>query len=419
METPKLIIDRDIAAEDSFFEAVFGVPCDVFSSNMASNFLNDNKDASEIEVEIRSDGGSTSEAKITFDLLRNSGKRIITKGYKVNSSAVIPFLAGDERMISENADFVIHPVWIDANGLPFKMEANDLIEYGNMIKEEEKKLLDIYCSVIGEDKRNEVTELMAKSTNLSADDAIRLGFATGKLEAKAESSTENKRAVSFNNKMAALVIKNKSNQNQKEMEGLNDNLKTLNGTITAFLNKVGIKTNNQETETENKETETLNASVELSEGGSIYFDGELSEGVAVFSDEAMESPLADGDHALADGRVVSVAEGVVSAVAAASSEETETEDSTETETQNSEVEELKNEVSKLSETVNTQAESINTIAETLKNMTPAFDALKNLVPGDTGGEATSRKKVQNKVLSAAEYANLSAVEKKRYNQSKR
>lgn len=410
METPKLIIDRDIAVEDKFFEAVFGVKEDVFSSKQVSQFLDENKTAKEIEVEITCDGGSTSEAKITFDLLRNSGKRITTKGYKVNSSAVVAFLAGDERLISENADFVIHPVWIQSDSLPFKLDANDLIEYGTMMRDEENRLVNIYCSVIGEDKRDEVVALMAAETNLSADEVIRLGFATGKLEAKNVKS-ENKRAVSFSNKMAELIMnKSNQNQNQKEMSLLTETLNKINDTLSKFKNS---------DEPENKET--LNASVELSEGGSVYFDGELAEGVAVFIDETMETKAPAGDHLLADGRVITVdGEGMVTAIAAASAEDAPTpEDKTGEGTENKEVEELKNTVSTLTETVNAQSESINKIAETLKNMTPAFTALQNLVPGDTGGESTPKnKRTKAKEVTAAEYAKMTNLEKKRYNQSR-
>lgn len=411
MEAPKLVIDRDIAQYDIYAE-MFGDPQPVFSANSVTEFLDANKEATSIEIDIMSDGGSTSEARIIYDLLKNCGKTVITRGYKVNSSAVMIFLAGDERLIAENADFLIHPVWIDAMGLPWMLTGEDLQDFANEIKAEETKLLDLYVSVIGEDKRAEVTELMKASTNLSNDKAIELGFATGKLGAKAETSTENKRAVSFNNKMAALVMKNKSSLNQKEMSLLTETLNKINDTLAKFKNS-------EEVETENNETETLNASVELSEGGSVYFDGELAEGVAVFVDETMETPAPDGDHLLADGRVLTVSEGMVSSIAPASAEEPMPEDKEETETENSEVEELKNTVSTLTETVNAQSESINKIAETLKNMTPAFSALQNLVPGDTGAESNPKnKKVKSKEVTAAEYAKMTNLEKKRYNQSR-
>lgn len=416
METPKLIIDRDIAAYDIYAE-VWGDPQPVFSANSLTEFLDANKEATSIEVEIRSDGGSTSEARVIYDLLKNCGKNVITKGYKVNSSAVMIFLAGNERLIAENADFLIHPVWIDAMGLPWMLTGDDLQDFANEIKAEETKLLDLYVSVIGEDKREEVTELMKASTNLSNEKAISLGFATGKLGEKVE-ATENKRAVSFNNKMAALVIKNKSTKNSQEMASISEQLKEFNTNVKAFLNKVG-GSETENSETENNETETQNAMVELSEGGAVYFDGELVEGIAVFVDEAMETPAPDGEHLLADGRTITVAEGLVSAIAAASSEEDSMEDSKEKDTQNTDVDELKNTVATLTETVNKQNENINSIAETLKNLSPAIKVMENLVIGDTGGEANPKnKKKKTREVTAAEYAKMTNLEKKRYNQGR-
>jgi ATP-dependent protease ClpP protease subunit/uncharacterized protein YoxC len=408
VEAPKLVIDRDIAAFDTFAE-MFGENQPVFSANSLQDFLDSNVDATEIVVEVRSDGGSTSEARIIYDMLKNCGKKVTTKGYKVNSSAVIIFLAGSERLVAENADFLIHPVWIDAMGLPFMLTGEDLQLFANEVKAEESKLINIYLGVIGEDKREEVTQLMADSTNLSQDKAISLGFATGKLEEQGLKS-ENKRAITYNSKMSRLVLQNKVKNKQltiEEMSILKDTLNSINETLKGFKNQV------------EGTPEVQNASSELSEGGSVYYDGELAEGVAVFVDETMETPAPDGDHLLADGRVITVSEGMVSAIAPASAEEPMTEDKEETETENSEVEELKNTVSTLTETVNAQSESINKIAETLKNMTPAFAALQNLVPGDTGGEATLRnKKRKVEEVTPAEYAKMTNLEKKRYNQSR-
>lgn len=410
MEAPKLIIDRDIAQYDLWAE-MFGDPQPVFSSVNVSDFLEANKEADSIEVEIRTDGGSTSEARVIFDMLRNSGKKVITKGYKVNSSGVMIFLAGEERLIAENADFLIHPVWIDAMGLPFMLTGDDLQSFADEIKAEESKLLDLYVSVIGEDKREEVKGLMEASTNLTQSEAINLGFATGTLEGQGVQS-ENKKAVSFNNKMAAIVIRNQKS-NKIEMSSFKETLENFNNKIDALLNKVGV-TQNQETETEtenNDNPEIKNESVELSEGGSVYFDGELAEGVAVFIDETMETPAPDGEHSLADGRVLTVADGMVESVAPATSDEDETE---EEEMENKEVEELKNEVAQLTETVNKQKESINSMVESLNKLTPAFEAMQNLVPGDTGGNVIPKNK-RKKEKTIGEMTNL---EKKRLNQSK-
>jgi ATP-dependent protease ClpP protease subunit len=216
VEAPILVCDRDIAPNDVFAE-MFDESQPVFSSTTVREFLDANKEATEIVLEVRSDGGSTSEARIIYDMLKGCGKTITTHGYKVNSSAMILFLAGENRLISQNSDSIIHPVWVDAFGLPWQLEADDLRLFADEIDSEQVKLVDIYCSVIGEDKRVEVTQLMAETTNLSCDESIRLGFATGKLEGKSQPQ-ENKRSVVYTNKMFAAAMLNKKNQTEMAKE---------------------------------------------------------------------------------------------------------------------------------------------------------------------------------------------------------
>lgn len=418
MSIPKLVIDKDIAREGTGLESLFGLDEDVVSAKQVADFLDLHKDVQNIEVEVATDGGSTSEAKQMFDRLKNSGKHVKTIGYKVNSSGVVVFLAGNERLISRNADFRVHPVWIDPTGLPMKLESEDLIKFGEELKEEETRLINIYCSVIGEDKRDEVTNLMKQDTNIKPEDAVRLGFATGILEDSKEVSTSNK-SISFSNGMAELIL-NKVKSNNSEMSAIENTienkLKPFSDVLNKISEKLGIKNETGEPTPEPKNEgeptpEFHNASVELSEGGSVYFDGELAEGVAVFTDEAMETPAPDGEHALADGRTITVSEGMVESVAPASSE---SEESEEEEMENKEVEELKNEVNELKDTVQTQTESINKIAESLNKLSPALEAMNSIVPGDTGGESTP---VNSKRRSSGTVA-MTNLEKKRLNQKK-
>ena len=367
-----IVLDRDIAQFDIFAE-MFDEAQPVFSATTLSDFLNENKDATEIIVDIRSDGGSTSEARIIYDMLKNCGKKVITKGYKVNSSAVVVFLAGDERLIAENSDFLIHPVWIDAMGLPWMLTGDDLQDFANEIKKEEAKLLDLYMSVIGEDNRGEVSLLMEGSTNLSVDQCMNLGFATGKLE-EAGLKSENKRAVTFNNRMAALVLKNK-NQSNNDMK-IADALKNLTGSIEKLINK---------SEGEGS-PEPTNMSVEVDGGDAIHFDGtEISEGTAVFTDEGMESPVADGDYTLADGRKISVADGFITGIEVA-------EPVDDGEAVNAKIDALE---SSLESKITEQNDHITELAENLANLVDTLAEFKNLVPADKG-TATPVKTTQNK-----------------------
>lgn len=58
-------------------------------------------------------------------------------------------------------------------------------------------------------------------------------------------------------------------------------------------------------------TKTELASAELQDGGSVYTEGEWEDGVNVYTDEALETPAADGEYVLADGRVMAVSGGKV------------------------------------------------------------------------------------------------------------
>lgn len=56
------------------------------------------------------------------------------------------------------------------------------------------------------------------------------------------------------------------------------------------------------------------AETELEGGEILYHEGELAEGTAVFTDVEMTAPAADGDHKLANGKTITVAEGKVTAI---------------------------------------------------------------------------------------------------------
>ena len=401
MGNPVLLVDRDIAEHGSTIQALMGLDEDIFTSRELSSFLDNNKGAKEIELEINCNGGSTSETRVSYAMLetfKNGGGNVVTKGYKVNSSAVILFLAGDERLISNQADFIIHPVWIDPAGLPMMMEAEDMIAFGNEMQAEETKLLNIYCSVIGEENRVEVAQLMASETNLSAKDAVRLGFATGILNEK-KVKENNGKSFAFNSAMAEIIMNSKTKTDMEKEETRFDKvLSTLNKAI----DKIGTK--NETEETPEVVVETQNASVELSEGGSVYFDGDLTEGVAVFSDEAMESPSADGEYMLADGRAIVVGDGVVSEVKAASAEPDEEPENKEVAALNAKVEAL--------ETANAEilANQAKTL-EVLDKTNELLGAMKNVAPG-VGFNGVKAPKV------VKDYKDMSNFEKLKYNEEK-
>lgn len=79
--------------------------------------------------------------------------------------------------------------------------------------------------------------------------------------------------------------------------------------------------NNQKNNLNKMENQVKLASANTADGTPIYFDGTLDVNTAVFADEAMTQPLADGEYQMEDGSKVYVAAGIVTEVEAAEAPE--------------------------------------------------------------------------------------------------
>ena len=139
--------------------------------------LNDNKDADTLIVHINSMGGDVFEGWAIHDIIKATGKTVITQAEGlVASIATVPFLAGTERRITENSQLMIHNPWGGTMG-----DATDVQKYADQLKKEEDKLADFYSSATGT-SREDIVAMMKEETYLTADDAITKGFATTKVE---------------------------------------------------------------------------------------------------------------------------------------------------------------------------------------------------------------------------------------------
>ena len=181
MEPAILKIYGDIGETDGMAQ-IFGIEDGSISAKTVSDFLDENKDATEIVVKINSRGGDVQEGWSIFDLLSNSGKKIKTIGEgKVYSIATIIFLAGDEREMMKNADGQIHNPYIPPYTLADAYESSDLLKIAESLRQEEAKILDFYVSRTGADEAT-LAGYMKDDTKLSAEDMLSLGFATSIIE---------------------------------------------------------------------------------------------------------------------------------------------------------------------------------------------------------------------------------------------
>lgn len=264
-----------IAQPDPMAE-MFGVSDQSVSAKDISEQLAKIKETS-IDVHIKSNGGSVSEGYAIHDLLVNSGKKITTIGEgEVRSIATVVFLAGHDRMISTHCDFTIHNPWLDPSNMG-KMEGEHLIKVGNEMKQEEEKLAKFYSEKTGK-SIDDIKNKMAVETTFSAQECVDMGFATKILE-PVKAFAYFPKTQTKENKTMSVKLGNLAKQI----------LNVINGTAKAQSDK-------------------------LKDGKEIYHDGQIGEGVAVFSDEAMATPCADGDYELENGDKITVKEGMVEAI---------------------------------------------------------------------------------------------------------
>jgi ATP-dependent protease ClpP protease subunit len=182
MESPAVLkIYGDIGEPDKMME-MFGMTDDTVSSKVVSDWLDEHQDAKEITVKINSRGGDVQEGWAIYDLLTNSGKKITTIGVgKVYSIATIIFLAGKDREMMKNADGLIHNPYIPPYTLAGAYGSDDLISIAESLKQEEKKILDFYVEKTGQPE-DVLAGYMKEDTKLSAEDMVKLGFATKIIE---------------------------------------------------------------------------------------------------------------------------------------------------------------------------------------------------------------------------------------------
>jgi ATP-dependent protease ClpP protease subunit len=284
------------------------------TGSMVSDFLEANKDATEIIVEISSNGGLVTEGYIIRDRLVSSKKKITTVAYNVKSIATVIYMAGSTRKIMPNAEFLIHNPWLHPFDLPWTgLDAADFQNIADEMKAEENRLLNFYAMSLGldETKKAELKEVMNKNQNMTVKDALEWGFATEEVaETPASSKNSAGKAIAFSTVLMNAVINKQTDMAEKKAAGV---LAGIKGKLAAALKAAGLL----------DEADVKNASISLQDGTTVYCEGELAEGTEVYSDEAMQTPLADGDYTLEDGRSISVSGGSVSVITEANNAATQ------------------------------------------------------------------------------------------------
>lgn len=125
-----------------------------------------------INVNVHSDGGDIFDASdIFFQLAEHPAKKIVRIGGLAASAASFVAMVGDEIIMGPAAWMMIHHPWGGAEG-----SAEKLIGWGETLL----KARDTYASIYAarsKQPKDKVLEMMAAETWLTAEEAVKLGFA--------------------------------------------------------------------------------------------------------------------------------------------------------------------------------------------------------------------------------------------------
>ena len=240
--------------------------------------------AEQLIVQISSFGGYVYSGRAIYNALKTSGipvrVEIIGQAFSIASYIA---MAGDEILIAEKAEMMIHPAWSFAEG-----NAEEMRKQADELEKMSEEIFSVYVAR-GADE-TVIRDYFNEERILTAQEAIDAGLATGILEPM--------KAVAKFNK--GIKSPNKSEEMDKSkfdqlIEAVNSLVKKIKG---------GAK----------------NASVTADDGTVLYFDGDvIAVDTPVFADEAMTEAAEPGTYT--EGTTTyTVAGGIVTEISEASSE---------------------------------------------------------------------------------------------------
>lgn len=128
--------------------------------------------ADEVEVNINSNGGDVFAASEIYTLLsQHSGMVTVNIQGLAASAASVIAMAGDVVHISPTAQIMIHKAWTIADG-----NADDMAHTSEFLEGIDDSIMNAYVAKTRLDK-SELSNMMAKETWLTANQAVDYGFA--------------------------------------------------------------------------------------------------------------------------------------------------------------------------------------------------------------------------------------------------
>lgn len=304
-----------------FWAQLWGEPREVFSVETIRAILKAHPEDPELFLNIDCNGGDVEEGFKIYDELRNSGKTIytnITGG--CHSMAMVLLLAApyENRSANRNCRALIHKVYAPVYDF---INADDAEDVAAMLRMEQEAILDVYVDRTGT-KREILQHVMEQEKTHNAKSLLELGFIS-----KINSYNTNQ----LHSKMA------------KET-------KTVSNAFQSFMDKVNAFRNKKAGKPANFDYLDADGNVVLSTVGD---EDNLAEGI----EATLSTGETSGTVTLEDGRVVTVTDGIVTAIEEPAEEES-------LEDRVSELEALIGEATNL---INEQQSTINSLTEELNN----------------------------------------------------
>ncbi|WP_203639898.1 head maturation protease, ClpP-related [Levilactobacillus wangkuiensis] len=160
------VVDNETAA----FYHFFGMPA--VSPASVSDVLDSVGPNDDVEVDIASNGGDVFAASEIYTMLKNyqGNVTVNVQGLAASAASVIA-MAGDKVSISPTAQIMIHKAWSGVQG-----NADDLSHESNVLDSIDQSIVAAYVAKTGM-AADDVLQLMANETWMTAQDAVDKGFA--------------------------------------------------------------------------------------------------------------------------------------------------------------------------------------------------------------------------------------------------
>lgn len=284
----------------------------------------------ELTIHINSGGGSVTEGFAIHDFL-------VTSKYKVNTvvegmcGSIATIIAqsatnGGKRSMHKNSEYFIHnPYWQPQSPTP--MEAAQLESLAEDLKKAEERILNFYNEVTGQDVAF-LKEKMKAQTSFTSEEAKQYGFVDEIIGQEVIALTKY-RLVAF------IEPKHKNNQQMDIQKMFSDFEANVLNKISAMIKPV------------------IKNDMATAVDGTVLYYEQLAEVFAVYTDEAMTTPVPDGTYEIGTNKYTVVG-GVITTIEAVAAANTD-------EAVKAENEALKAKVAELEASISAKAVEVETI----------------------------------------------------------